>query len=125
MMAARLRSLALGLTILLMGVFTVQRLDASELLESGPNYFVVQNDAGGTTGSVIMRMDLSFDSDNELAVNSRILSITAEPGWTWVVRKAGGVNKAVEVQFSKGAQRFTFKALYAPGRTIIDGGVIK
>ena len=98
---------------------------ASLLLESGPNYFVVQNDAGGTAGSVVMRMDITTNALGYVFVNSKIVSISAEPGWTWVVRKPGGANKEVEVQFFKGNQRFTVKALYVPGKTIIDNGTIK
>lgn len=125
MLGFRLRSIAIALLLILGCLTSFERAEASLVLESGPTYFVVQNDAGGTTGSVVMRMDLVVDQYGFFAVHSRILAISAEPGWTWVVKKPGGINKEVEVLFSKDGKRFTFKALYVPGKTITDGGVIK
>ena len=119
------RRCALALGIAVLSCISAGSAMASLLLESGPDYFVVQNDAGGTTGSVVMRMDISTQPDGYVIVSSRIVSISAEPGWRWVVRKPGGANKAVEVHFFNGDRRFTFKALYVPGKTIIDGGEIK
>ena len=119
------RRLTLTLSFAVLCIMSAATSMASELLESGPNYFVVQNDAGGTTGSVVMRMDISTDSRGYVIVTSRIVSISAMPGWTWTVRKPGGANKQVEVQFTNGVKGFTFKALYVPGKTVIDGGVIK
>ena len=69
-----------------------------------------------------MRMEISTDSRGYVIVTSRIVSISALPGWTWTVRKLGGANKQVEVQFSNGINRFIFKAIYVPGKTVIDGG---
>ena len=125
MISIRVRHIALTLAFLSACMFATRPLFASLLLDSGPNYFVVQNDAGGTTGSVVMRMDLFINTYGVLAVNSRIVSISAQPGWTWVIRKPGGVNREVEVLFTQGSKRLTFKALYVPGKTIIDNGTIK
>lgn len=100
-------------------------VQANEILEEGPNYFVVQHDTGSFIGSVVMRMDISTDSLGKTHVTSRIISISGKPGWTWAIDKSGGIDKAVEIRFSKGAQRLTFKALYAPGKTVLDSGVVK
>jgi hypothetical protein len=66
-------------------------------------------DAGGTTGSVVMRMDISTNS---------LLFPPIQDG-------RGLFVNPVEVQFSNVGKRFTFRALYVPGKTIIDGGEIK
>ena len=104
---------------------TSPSVQANEILEEGPNYFVVQHDTGSFIGSVVMRMDISTDSLGKIHVTSRIVSITGKPGWTWVIGKSGGTDNAVEIKFSKGAQRLAFKAHYAPGKTVIDSGVVK
>lgn len=126
MFSASSRFVAIALALAATWISSSLTVTADELLEEGPNYFVVQHDAGGDIGSVTMRMDISVDAATGYShVTSRIVNISAHAGWTWEVRKAGGVDKAVEVLFKQGKQRLTFKALYVPGKTVIDGGIVK
>lgn len=92
---------------------------ADETLEEGPGYFVVRMDPNAG-GAVYVRVDYSATE-----VRTTLLAVEAAPGWSYKVGSAGGSNAAVEVRFESRDYQLKFKALFKPGRTVIDYGELK
>lgn len=115
---------ALVLTVLL-----APMAHAAEILEQGPNYHIIAYEAGfdPTTeqiaGWVALRVDAPVVISNQGKLLVTIHSISTSPGWTYTIKKSGGYNSSVEVDFqnTEGCSA-RFKALYKPGKTVIDGG---
>ena len=101
---------------------------AAVLHEVGDNFHVIEYEAGGgEAGSVTLHVEVlsspSVSSRGE--VRTTIVSVNPASGWSYKVKKNGGVNAAVEVAFANSIGcSTTFKAKYVPGKTVIDGGVV-
>ena len=54
-----------------------------------------------------------------------ILFIEPAPGFTYSVKKSGGVNGAVEIEFNSATSSSKFSFLYKPGTTRIDYGEMR
>lgn len=70
---------------------------------------------------------ISSGSSRTPCITSTIVRTEAVSGWTASVKKAGGCDKEIQVQFeNKSAKlRADFSFLYLFGKTRIDGGLIK
>lgn len=64
-------------------------------------------------------------SSGVFKIDNSIVSIVPQPGFSYVVKKSGGINGAVEVDFSNGRCQATFKFLIKPGLTKVDGGALR
>ena len=82
--------------------------------------------ADGTrySGTVSLRME-SMTVSGQFKIETSIVSIVPEPGFTYTVKKSGGLDSPVEIQFTSATCQSTFKFLYKPGQTKIDGGVMR
>lgn len=81
-------------------------------------------DGSAFSGTVALRME-GITVSGVYKIVTTIVSIIPEPGFTCVVKKAGGVNGTVEIEFNsaRGSSKFSF--LYKPGLTKIDYGVLR
>jgi len=58
-------------------------------------------------------------------IDTSIVSIVPQPGFSYVVKKSGGLDSAVEIAFSNGPCQAQYKILIKPGLTRMDGGVMR
>ncbi|MBL9169220.1 MAG: hypothetical protein JNN07_15880 [Verrucomicrobiales bacterium] len=75
-------------------------------------------------GTVSLRMD-NVTVSGQFKIVTTILDVTPEPGWTAVIKKAGGVNGVVEIVFQSATCQSKFSFLYKPGLTRIDYGLMR
>jgi len=94
---------------------------AATLLEQGPNYEIIQYCEGNPAGSVVLRLDTLSDGE----INNAIYAVQPAPGWTYTVKKSGGVDQTIEVLFTNGAQTAKYKSLVIPGKTDISCPVVR
>lgn len=95
---------------------------ADDLLEQGPNYFIVEHEINAGIGFVTLHVDTS---QSPYSLKTTILDIETAPGWFYRVEKAGGSKGTVEILFWNNSYELRFKARYAPGKTVIDGGTLR
>ncbi len=103
---------------------------AAVILEKGPNYHVIQYDAGrdGEAGSVTLRVEVIPDESSSatIAVLTTVESVSPSEGWTFDIKKDGGIDASVEVEFSNDQGcSVRFKARYVPGKTVVDSGAVR
>ena len=58
-------------------------------------------------------------------IDTSIVSIVPQPGFSYVVKKSGGLDSAVEVAFTNGPCQAQYKLLIKPGLTRVDGGTLR
>lgn len=80
-------------------------------------------DGSAYSGTVALRMDQIVES-GQIKIVTTIVSITPEPGFVYSIRKGGGVNGSVEIEFASATCASKFSFLYKPGKTKIDYGVM-
>ena len=103
--------------------------DAAVIFEQGADYHVIGYEAGGlpdgsAVGMVVLRVQTVVDS-GQMKILTTVEDVIVADGWSYEVVKPGGVNSAVEVELFNDTCSGRFKALYKPGKTVIDGGVIR
>lgn len=76
------------------------------------------------SGTVALRMDNVIESGKTKIVTT-IVSIIPEPGFNYAIKKNGGVNGTVEIEFTSATCSSRFSFLYKPGQTKIDYGVMR
>ena len=81
-------------------------------------------DGSKFSGTVALRME-SVTVSGQFKIITTITGIIPEPGFTYVVRKSGGVNGTVEIEFNSANASSRFSFLYKPGVTKIDYGVMR
>lgn len=92
---------------------------------------VSQNDpTAAPIGSVVIQTLIPFvasGSSKTPCITSTIVRTETVAGWTASVKKAGGCDKDIQVQFENKElkQRADFSFLYIFGKTRIDSGLIK
>jgi hypothetical protein len=74
------------------------------------------------SGTVSLKMQNVMES-GKLKITTTIVSIVPEPGFTYSVKKSGGVNGTVDIVFTSATCESRFSFLYKPGLTRIDYGV--
>lgn len=83
------------------------------------------NDDGSLySGIVSLRMENVMDSGKTKIVTT-IVDIQPAPGFTYSIKKNGGVNGTVEIEFASATCSSRFSFLYKPGATKIDYGVMR
>jgi hypothetical protein len=70
----------------------------------------------------LLRVESPVYVSGQLEVATTIAAVWPAAGWSYAVRKAGGYDQAVEVDFASTSCAARFRALYKPGKTTIDGG---
>jgi hypothetical protein len=115
--------------IALAGLLAASPVRAAEILEEGPGYHIIAYEAGWDPATetiaawVAMRIDAPVVISTQSKILNSIHSITPSPGWTYTVRKSGGYNSSIEIDFASDTGcSARFKSLYKPGKTTIDGG---
>ncbi|MCP5151075.1 MAG: hypothetical protein H6983_06520 [Ectothiorhodospiraceae bacterium] len=104
-------------------------IEAATIIELGDTYHVIEYEAGfdvaagegAIAGAVALRIEQVFASGRTKLDNS-IEYVFTQPGWSYRIRKSGGLNSAVEVDFDNGDCSARFRAIYKPGTTVVDGG---
>ena len=81
-------------------------------------------DGTAFSGTVALRMEIVVAS-GQTKIRTSIISIIPEPGFTYVVKKSGGLNGSVEIAFASATHASKFSFLYKPGLTKIDYGVLR
>ena len=76
------------------------------------------------SGTVAVRMDPVVISGQSKIVTT-VLHVTPQPGFSFVIRKSGGINGVVEIEFARDSCRSKFSFLYKPGLTRVDYGVLR
>jgi len=76
------------------------------------------------SGIVSLRMENVVDS-GKIKIITTIINIEPAPGFTYSIRKSGGVNGTVEIEFASATCSSRFSFLYKPGATKIDYGVMR
>ena len=121
--------LSAALAGLVLAVLSISPARGAEILEEGAGYHIIAYEAGwdqntgAIAGWVAMRIDAPIIVSTQAKILNTIHSISPSPGWTYTVRKAGGYNASIEIDFqSSSGCSARFKALYKPGKTTIDGG---
>ena len=82
------------------------------------------DDATAYSGTVSLRME-SVVISGQFKIITTILAIEPAPGFGYVVKKSGGVNGVVEIEFASATCQSKFSFLYKPGLTKIDGGMMR
>lgn len=81
-------------------------------------------------GSVFIRVSVpqgtTTGSTSGPCITSTLLKTEVRPGWTATVKKAGGCDKPIQVEFTSASrQRATFKWTYIFGLTKVDHGAVR
>lgn len=80
-------------------------------------------------GSVYIRVSVpqvGGTGSSAPCITSTIIRTEVRPGWTAAVKKAGGCDKPIQVDFTSAArQRATFKWTYIFGLTKVDHGAVR
>lgn len=76
------------------------------------------------SGTVAVRMN-PVTVSGQFKIVTTVVNVTPQPGFTYVIRKAGGINGAVEIEFQRASCRSRFSFLYKPGLTRVDYGVLR
>lgn len=119
---SRAKRFALGLA-LAASLLSTQRSQAAEIIEMGANYHVIAYEAGGgEAGWVVLRVEYPVMISGQAKVRTTIADVWPAPGWAYLVRKAGGIDASVEVDFANANCAARFRAVYKPGKTVVDGG---
>lgn len=97
---------------------------------SGPDFIDATIDAGwnaeGTAFAGTVATHSRFVTvSGVFKIDTSIVSIVPQPGFSYVVKKSGGLDSAVEVAFTNGPCQAQYKLLIKPGLTKMDGGVMK
>jgi hypothetical protein len=103
-----------------MAVTAAPAAHAATILDQGTNFEVVNFCDGNPAGSVVVRLDIAPG-----AINNSIAEVLPAAGWSYQIKKSGGVNQAIEVQFSNGTQVAKYKSLIEPGKTSVSCPVVK
>jgi hypothetical protein len=81
-------------------------------------------DGARFSGTVALKME-NIVVSGQFKIITTIVSILPEPGFAFNVRKSGGVNGVVEIEFNSANDSSKFSFLYKPGQTKIDYGVMR
>jgi hypothetical protein len=76
------------------------------------------------SGTVSLRMENILVS-GQTKILTTIVDIQPAPGFSYSIRKSGGVNGTVEIEFNCPTCSSRFSFLYKPGSTKIDYGVMR
>jgi hypothetical protein len=88
----------------------------------------VGDELSTSIGSVTIKTVIpAVFTSSKSCVTSTIVATDATTGWTSEVKKSGGCNKTIEVQFENTStrQRAEFQFLMEPGKTRIDFGAVR
>lgn len=124
----RLGALLSGLA-LLVAILTPTRATADEWWVEGNTVYAILDvgyapDLSEFSGTVALRMDPVVVSGQSKIVTT-LLRVTPQPGFSSAIRKNGGINGTVEIEFARGSCRSRFSFLYKPGLTRVDYGVLR
>lgn len=81
-------------------------------------------DGSAYSGTVSLRME-SVVVSGQFKIITTIVAIDPAPGFTYAIKKNGGVNGVVEIVFASASCESKFSFLYKPGLTKIDYGVMR
>jgi len=76
------------------------------------------------SGTVSLRME-NIPVSGQTKILTTIVDIEPAPGFTYSIRKSGGANGTVEIEFTSASCSPRFSFLYKPGATKIDYGVMR
>lgn len=76
------------------------------------------------SGTVSLKMQNVIES-GKAKITTTIVSIVPAPGFTYTIKKSGGVNGTVDIVFTSATCESRFNFLYKPGLTRIDYGVMR
>jgi hypothetical protein len=105
----------------LMAVTAAPAAHAAIVFDQGTNFTVIEYCEGNPAGSVVLRLDTLAPG----AINNSIAQVLPAAGWSYQIKKSGGVNQPVEVQFSNGTQTAKYRSLVEPGRNSVSCPVVK
>jgi len=128
-LVSRLKSLLLAVTVAAVATIMPASVSAADWIVDG-NTVTFADQVGFTpdgskfSGTVALRME-NVTISGQFKILTTIVSIIPEPGFTYTVKKSGGYDATVEIEFksANGASKFSF--LYKPGLTKIDYGVLR
>lgn len=112
-----------------LGITSPSRAEADEWRVEGQTVYATLDvgysaDASRFSGTVAMRMD-PVTVSGQFKLITTILSVTPQPGFKHTIRKNGGINGAVEIEFNSDTCQSKFSFLYKPGLTKVDYGVLR
>lgn len=81
-------------------------------------------DGSAYSGTVSLHMESVLIS-GQAKIITTILAIEPAPGFAYAIKKSGGLNGVVEIQFASATCESKFSFLYKPGLTKIDYGVMR
>jgi hypothetical protein len=81
-------------------------------------------DGSTYSGTVSLRMENILVS-GQTKLLTTIVDIEPAPDFTYSIKKSGGVNGTVEIEFNSATCSSRFSFLYKPGATKIDYGVMR
>lgn len=124
-----LRAALMSILLILGVTFTPLRVAAGEWAVDGNVVTATEQvgyspDLTAYSGTVSLRMETVFIS-GQTKIITTIVGIQPEPGFAYAVKKAGGVNGTVEIEFASATCQSKFSFLYKPGLTRIDYGVMR
>jgi hypothetical protein len=76
------------------------------------------------SGIVSLRME-SILVSGQSKILTTIVDVEPAPGFTYTIKKSGGINGTVEIEFNSPTCSSRFSFLYKPGSTKIDYGVMR
>lgn len=119
----------LGILAVLISLCSPIRTTANEWVVDGQTVFATlevgySTDGSQYSGTVALRMD-PVTVSGVYKIKTTLLSVTPQPGFTAVIRKSGGINGTVEIEFNSKTCQSKFSFLYKPGLTKIDYGVLR
>jgi len=123
------KSVVLSLAVLASSTWAGGSAHGAILFEQGTNYHVIGYEAGAlpdgsTVALVVMRVEIMWVS-GQMKVLTTVEDVIIRDGWSYEIIKAGGVDSAVEIDLFNATCSGRFKALYKPGKTVIDVGEIR
>jgi hypothetical protein len=90
--------------------------------------YTLPNGDVASVGSVTIRTVMPFTvTSSKSCITSTIVSVETTAGWTSSVKKSGGCNQEIAVQFENKStkKRADFSYLVVPGKTRIDFGAVR
>ena len=102
------------------------------LLEQGDDYWIASDCIGcnygeSGVGAVITLYEFEFIGKTKgYAIRSTILDVLVfEDGWTYQVKKDGGLDASVEIIMENPTCMVKYKSKVQPGKTVVDHGKVK
>lgn len=126
----RTKRAAVAMGMVLAAAVAVPGMASANEWASGSDFIDATIDAGWNADSTAFAGTVATHSQFVIVsgvfkIDTSIVSIVPQPGFSYQVKKSGGLDSVVEVAFSNGPCQAQYKILIKPGLTKMDAGVMR